>query len=206
MSDCIAQANVKGPPCGDALSPRWLAGRPYVGEHTSTSLSGLNKPSCWRWIRRSTQKHRFSNVERSTRRKYFSVELPTADHQRGNIRPDQRQPTTTSPDTGCYEGRGRKFHGGGNITFFVRPEYRSSAVVISDEPKAKPCWNPPHMQHRWPCYKIEKKLARRWWFLCCNVVHNHYLPLPPLDLINILLVKTSEWNNGEMEDGIDLRT
>ena len=36
-------------------------------------------------------------------------------------------------------------------------------------------------------------------------MHNHYLPSPPLDLINILLVKTSEWNNGEMEDGIDLR-
>ena len=71
--------------------------------------------------------------------------------------------------------------------------------------KQNPYGNPPHMQHRCPCYRIEKKLSRRWWVLCCNVVHNHYLPSPPLDLINILLIKTSEWNNGEMEDGIDLR-
>ena len=37
------------------------------------------------------------------------------------------------------KAKAENFHGGGNITFFVRPEYRRSAVVISDEPKAKPC-------------------------------------------------------------------
>ena len=202
----MAHANVEGSPCGDDLSLQWIPGWPYVGyihPHPSpdsiSQAADVESGAAPRNIGFPTSRGRQDENTSPWNYQQLATNVATSDLTNAS-RPPPRQTRDV------MKAEAENFHGGGNITFFVRPEYRRSAVVISDEPKAKPCWNPPHMQHRWPCYKIEKKLVRRWWVLCCNVVHNHYLPSPPLDLINILLVKTSEWNNGEMEDGIDLRT